>query len=441
MAMPLGLIGLCSVLGLLAMYVGLQQPLVGAGIVYLSGFMALAWYKPEIALMFCFAAAPWQNDLTGTDSESHGKFSISELHIVLTFGVFLLKQLAARRWATLGPLTLPMVLHFAVCIFSSVQNMRPNTVISMIQMGLYMVMTFMLFASLPKPGESFRLCFAGVIVVASVLAAKSLTTGETYIWGLHKNGVGASMATALVIAIEFWNAKRGWKHRWILMAAVMLLAAGLLHSLSRGAWMSAIVALIVIAFVRRDFKPLIRMGMFIVPLVAICWMLLPDSSKEYATGLGKERANINARYVSMHYALDHFQRSPVYGVGVGLRKDYDATNIVFATLAETGVVGVCTFLSIHVVFVLTMMKTQRMLLPGSPIYMLPALGAGLLIGKLCNGMVDHYWSRGALTMAWAAAGMGLSAYWYVERWRRQQRQRGFEVVARNRLAALPRQAS
>jgi len=79
------------------------------------------------------------------------------------------------------------------------------------------------------------------------------------------------------------------------------------------------------------------------------------------------------------------------------------------------VIGLAAFLFIHVAFVVTMSRTQMQLTPRDPVYSLPAIGAGLLIGKLCNGMVDHYWSRGALTMAWAAAGMGLSAYWYVRR--------------------------
>ena len=117
----------------------------------------------------------------------------------------------------------------------------------------------------------------------------------------------------------------------------------------------------------------------------------------------------------MYLALNMFHQSPVYGLGVGLRKEYDATNIVFATLAETGIAGLATFLLIHVVFVISMSRTQMLLTPRDPVYSLPALGAGLLVGKLCNGMVDHYWSRGALTMAWAAAGMGVSAYFYVRR--------------------------
>jgi hypothetical protein len=37
-----------------------------------------------------------------------------------------------------------------------------------------------------------------------------------------------------------------------------------------------------------------------------------------------------------------------------------------------------------------------------------ALAGGLVLGKLAHGLVDHYWSRGALMIAWAMVGMALS---------------------------------
>jgi O-antigen ligase len=285
----------------------------------------------------------------------------------------------------------------------------------MVQMVLYLVVTLVVFAQLLPLGSNFHLCFYGLMLVGTFLASAALLTNSTYILGLHKNGVGASIASALVVGIETWSMRKKQKYRWVLALSVLIMAGGLLHTLSRGAWLATVVGMVTISLVRRDFKKLVRLILVMGPLVAICWAALPDASKEYAMGFDSQRANIAARYHSMHFALDKFYENPVYGLGVGLRKEYDATNIVFATLAETGVVGLAAFLLIHIVFVVTMSRTQMQLTPRDPVYSLPALGAGLLVGKLCNGMVDHYWSRGALTMAWAATGMGLSAYWYVRR--------------------------
>jgi hypothetical protein len=44
-----------------------------------------------------------------------------------------------------------------------------------------------------------------------------------------------------------------------------------------------------------------------------------------------------------------------------------------------------------------------------------ALGAALVVSRLAHGLVDHYWSRGAIMIAWAAAGMATFAFWEVKR--------------------------
>jgi hypothetical protein len=43
------------------------------------------------------------------------------------------------------------------------------------------------------------------------------------------------------------------------------------------------------------------------------------------------------------------------------------------------------------------------------------LGAALVVSGLAHGLVDHYWSRGAIMIAWAAAGMATFAFWAVKR--------------------------
>src|SRR5271170_858214 len=415
-AAPMAMILGCALVALAATIVGMDQPLIGAGIAYTIIFLVIAWRRPDIALMLCFAGAPLQNDLSGNnDTEAHGKFSLAEVNIMLTALVFIARRIQARKMISLGPVGIPMAAYFAVCIFSSIQSWRDSTVISMVQMVLYLIVTLVVFAQLLPLGSDFHLCLYGLMVVGTFLASAALTTNSTYILGLHKNGVGSSIASALVVGIETWSMRKKQRYRWVLGLAVLIMAGGLLHTLSRGAWLATVTGIVTISLVRRDFKKLIRLILILGPLVAICWAALPDASKQYAMGFDSQRANIAARYHSMYFALDKFYASPIYGLGVGLRKEYDATNIVFATLAETGVVGLAAFLLIHVMVVITMSRTQMQLTPRDPVYSLPGLGAGLLVGKLCNGMVDHYWSRGALTMAWAAAGMGLSAYFYVRR--------------------------
>ena len=103
----------------------------------------------------------------------------------------------------------------------------------------------------------------------------------------------------------------------------------------------------------------------------------------------------------------------MFGVGVGLRKEYDATNIVWLTLAETGVLGLGAFLLLHAGILRMVWTTQRHLHRSDPLFSAAALGAALVTGKFIHGLVDHYWSRGPLLISWAAAGMATHAYFAV----------------------------
>src|SRR5271156_542739 len=155
-AAPMAMILGCALVALAATIVGMDQPLIGAGIAYTIIFLVIAWRRPDIALMLCFAGAPLQNDLSGNnDTEAHGKFSLAEVNIMLTALVFIARRIQARKMISLGPVSVPMALYFAISFFSSVQSWRDITLISMIQMALYLVITFVLFAQLMPLTENF----------------------------------------------------------------------------------------------------------------------------------------------------------------------------------------------------------------------------------------------------------------------------------------------
>jgi hypothetical protein len=109
---------------------------------------------------------------------------------------------------------------------------------------------------------------------------------------------------------------------------------------------------------------------------------------------------------------------------VGLRKEYDATNVFLLTLAETGVVGMAAFLYLHIAMALMVWRARRFAPRDDMLFTALALGGALVLSKFIHGMVDHYWSRGALMIAWASAGMATHA-WFVgrKRWLAARRQR------------------
>jgi len=399
-----------------------------AGIIYALIFFAVGWKRPAIPLMLIFALAPFQNDINAlttpqnpddpmavSDGGGGGggplHFSIAEINLMLAAILFLLR----KRPFLFGPLLMPTLLYFGVCACSAVINWRGTTTTSVIQMVLYLIVAVSVFTSLGRDERDYALSFHGLIVVGLILSAAVLITRSGYVMGLHKNGVGGSLSCAVIVCAELWFAATTRKRRMVLTWSLAILVAGLFFTLSRGGWIGAVAGIGLILAMRRQFKLLVKATFVMVPLIAICWQLLPEQSRQYSTGVTADNYNIKMRYNSVAFADACFETDPFLGVGVGLRKEYDATNLFWLTLAETGVPGMLTFFGLQVVFLRMVWKTQKQLSRREPLYSAVAIGGALVFGGLIHGMVDHYWSRGAISIAWAGAGMATYGYLVAKR--------------------------
>jgi O-antigen ligase len=211
----------------------------------------------------------------------------------------------------------------------------------------------------------------------------------------------------LIVCAELWFAERDTLHKQWLLAALVLISSGLVFTLSRGAWITAIAGIGVILLMRSQFLLLLRAALVFAVLAAVCWGYLPSESRSYATGFERENYNIQARYDSMDYALNEFEKAPFTGGGVALRKEFDATNIFLLTLAETGILGFAALAAIHLALLRMVWRSRRYWVRSSPEASLVALAAALVIGRMVHGTVDLYWGRGGLMIAWAAAGMAI----------------------------------
>lgn len=402
------------------------------GIIYVFAYWGIGYRWPKVPLMLIFALAPFQNDISQTfsapperpDQQVSGggpHFSIAEINLLLSLPLFFMRQ----RPLIVGPLFIPTCIYLGIGVVSSLANWRPTSMVSLIQMGMYLVIAVMIFTSLAKSAEDFRFALICLVCVGAVLATAVIVTRSGYVLNLHKNGVGGSLATTVIVCAELWFGARTHKQRWVFGGLLALLSAGLFFSLSRGGWLGAMCGITLLLLLRREFAMLVRLGVFMVPLIAVCWALLPEQSKNYATGFDTENLNIQLRFVSMNFAKSLFETSPVLGVGVGLRKEYDATNVFMLTLAETGLLGMAAFLYLHVAVALMVWRGRRFLRRNDMLFTALALGGALVLSKFIHGMVDHYWSRGALMIAWASAGMATHAY----------------VVGRRRYLASRRQAA
>ncbi len=386
----------------------LIQPLYAVAVLYAVGFWVLAWNRPSIALMLIFAVAPFQQSILPGGAVL---FSLTEVNLGLMLPVVFLRDLLEKRRLEFGPIAWPLALYFLICLLSSLQSWRGrDAVVSLLQMVLYLVIGLVIFSSYARRGEDFKPGFYGLLAVGVFLASAMLIQQSNYVLNLHKNGIGASLACALLVGAELWFASNNPREKRWLVAALAVIVAGLLYSLSRGAWVGGLVALIWIAAMRRQWKLLIRGALVFLPLLAIAWSSLPAEQREYATGFGRERWNINERYKSVDFAREHWEKNPALGVGVGLREEYDATHIAWSTLAETGVLGLGAFALLHVVFLSALARARSLAVPDEVLFSLLIIGGALVLRQITHGMVDHYWGRGPLAMSWAAAGMAIYAY-------------------------------
>ncbi len=374
------------------------------GLGYVLLFWVVSFRAPCVPLALIFGLAPFQNDVSGL---GWLHFSLSEVHLLLSGPL-----LVARGWrGNLGWMGTVLWGGLIVTVLLSVPNWRDTSTVSLIQMALYWIGAVAVFSVLPQQAEDLRMSWRLLVLVATVLAASALATRSSYFWGLNKNGVGASLACGLIVAVECW-AGAGPKERRFYMGALPLIAGGLVIVLSRGAWIAAATGVGFLLAWRGQYRRLLWLGLLTVPVVAVVWSVLPQESREYAFGFDQSRFNIKARMLNTDWALEQWRSNPWLGVGAGLRKEYDATNLVWLTLAETGPVGLAALVGVHARCVLGMWmrRQERDFCKGSPSPI--ALAGALVLAKFVHGLVDHYWSRGAIMVAWASVGMAMVHFWH-----------------------------
>ncbi len=372
------------------------------GIGYVLLFWVVSLRAPCVPLALIFGLAPFQNDVSGL---GWLHFSLSEVHLLLSVPL-----LVARGWrGHLGWMTPVLWGGLIVTVLLSVPNWRETSTVSLIQMGLYWIGAVAVFSGLPLQHEDLRMSWRLLVLVAMVLATCALATRSSYFWGLNKNGVGASLACGLIVAVECWSGA-GRKERRFYLAALPLIAGGLVIVLSRGAWLAAAAGIGFLLAWRGQYRRLLALGLLTLPVAAVVWSVLPAESREYAVGFDQSRFNIKARMLNTDWALEQWRSSPWLGVGAGLRKEYDATNLFWLTLAETGPLGLLALVLVHARCILGVwaQRRERALWEGRPSPV--ALAGALVLSKFVHGLVDHYWSRGAIMVAWAAVGMAMARF-------------------------------
>jgi hypothetical protein len=414
------------ILGVVAAYVSLmrESPLPAVAVVYCTLFMFLVWTRPLIALTGIIAVTPFVQDLGGGLPV---KFSLAEVHLLLAFTVYVVKGVLTRSIRFLGPLSLPVVIYLAVLTWTSLRGgIEQEDTKALVQTFVTCGVTVAVFANMVQDVQSMVRSFVWLPMFCIPIALLEVSTGSFNVLGLHKNSIGGSMAACLIVLANLWYSQVQFPGKRYLIWLILLISGGLLVSLSRGAWLGAIVGLTASGLMWGRVTLVLRTLLVAVPVLLILWFLLPGEKREYASGFQSDRWNIKVRMKTQDNLKEIITKEPLFGIGIGLRKQVDATNFVLVTCAESGVTGLVAIIVIFATIIRIGYRVCRTATNQSYV-ICGALAVGLLLCKIGHGMVDHFWGRGNGTVVWASVGLLLAADQQLFRGRRISIQQAREL--------------
>lgn len=382
-----------------------DTPVPAFALVYCSLFMFLVWARPQIALAGIIAVVPFVQDLGGGLPI---KFSLAEIHLLLAFIVYLVKGVLTRSIKFLGRLTVPVSVYLAFLTWTSIRSgLEPEDIKALVQTFVTCGVTVAVFANMISDPESMVRSFIWLPIFCIPIAVLEIVTGQFNVFGLHKNSIGGSLAAGLIVVANLWYSQLNFQGKRYLVWLFLVLVGGLLISLSRGAWIGTIVGLTVSGLLWGRITLVIRTLLAAVPVLLVLWLLLPSEKREYATGFQADRWNIKTRMKTQENLQEIITNEPIFGAGIGLRKQVDATNFVLVTLAESGVIGLVAIIGVFGTIITVGVKIFRSDSKQSFVLYV-ALGFGLLSCKIGHGMFDHFWGRGNGTVVWASIGLLLA---------------------------------
>ena len=384
------------------------------GVLYVGFFMAIAWKHRTLAMFLIYGSALFPIDIFGQGGGAGLAIGAGEVHLAFV-SLLLVFDFVIHRWPIpRSPLYITVVIYFAVCIISTVNHYQGTTaIVSIVQMFLYFIVTTAVFSNFVPHTEQHVRILHGIIVGGVVLALGVLITNSVSIWNMNKNGIGGALSYSMIVCAELWISAKEPRRRALLGLILLILIVGLFRTLSRGSWLCGITGVLFIIFIRGELGVIVKGLAIVTPIVGLFWFLLSDFDRSYIFGFSMKNQNISDRIKFIDIAQSIWEFHKWIGWGVGLRKNLDATNIVWLTLCETGILGLIGFALIHLTFFIMIFNARRRIPYDDPRFTPISVGGALVLGKFVHGCVDHYWSRGSLLVVWGAAGMAIAAYYSI----------------------------
>lgn len=288
------------------------------------------------------------------------------------------------------PLDIPILIYFALILFKSVTSIDPSySLRAMRKELLYQMIFFYLTVSAmnsPRYTRRILLMLMATVTLVAGVGLFGYISGEMIKEGRATsffNSFGlAAFFTSMVmpVALSRFLCTRGWR-RTVALTVLLLCLGFMLTTMSRGAWISSLLAVMVLAALKdRRMLVLLLIGVLSAP-----WFLPPDII-ERATTITKifsidENESFGDRIWMWRSAVQMIRDRPWLGAGYGNRifqrmyPDYiypqssgivfeNAHNLYLQILIELGFIGLGVFSAILIViFWLIFIQFRRKPLP------------------------------------------------------------------------------
>ncbi|MBN1642410.1 MAG: O-antigen ligase family protein [Anaerolineae bacterium] len=226
------------------------------------------------------------------------------------------------------------------------------------------------------------------------------------------NILGALLVIVVALTATQLVAKRPVLPRWLLGGAVAVMGLCLYLTYSRGSMVGALVAVGTVAMLRY------RRLLVVILVVGLLLLLLPQTQAYISHMLQGIRIEDRSTQMRMGEYRDTFRliaRYPWLGVGFVGTPDIDlyvaVASLYLAIAAQMGIVGLVAFLSVIVVYGVTVWRAWRAAKRGSALESL-LLGYGsAAVGSLAAGVLDHTLLTypHAVALLWLVLGLGAAA--------------------------------
>lgn len=239
------------------------------------------------------------------------------------------------------------------------------------------------------------------------------------------NELGSYMAlmTPLIAGLALYERNR--VRKWLYWLGVVLCAATLVFTFTRGAWLALVLAMLIVAAVVE------RRLLIVLLVVAIIAFFLPPIHHRIADLFSPVyllKASQSGRIAKWVEAFGVMSANPLFGAGLGhyggaVASDFHLSvysdNFYAKILGETGLVGLTLFLAVHVSLFFDLFKRAVKPASGRAKYVVIGGVTGLLAVLVHNSienvfeyapMVSIYFTYAALLLIWSRGFGGEDRY-------------------------------